>query len=187
MTKRRLPMAEHADTLSLKALRALVTGLVERADRADIRIEKLEAENQRLRDDNDQLRIDNTRLKVDNQLLRDEIARLKNLPPRPPFKPSGMEQATSDTMGAGKDKPARRRGPKRDTRRVMRIEVLSAKAPPGSRFKGYRDCVVRDLIVRPDVVRYRRECRVTPDGHTIVAPLPAGVRAATVPTCGASA
>ena len=42
MTKRRLPMAEHADTLSLKALRELVTGLVERADRADIRIEKLE-------------------------------------------------------------------------------------------------------------------------------------------------
>jgi hypothetical protein len=39
MTKRRLPMAEHADTLSLKALRELVTGLVERADRADIRIE----------------------------------------------------------------------------------------------------------------------------------------------------
>ncbi|PZU19707.1 MAG: hypothetical protein DI589_20065 [Shinella sp.] len=30
--------------LSLKALRELVTGLVERADRADIRIEKLEAE-----------------------------------------------------------------------------------------------------------------------------------------------
>ena len=85
MTKRRLPMVEHADTLSLKALRELVTGLVERADLADARIEKLEAENQRLRDENDQLRLENTRLKIDNQLLRDEIARLKNLPPRPPF------------------------------------------------------------------------------------------------------
>jgi hypothetical protein len=176
MTKRRLPMAEHADTLSLKALRALVTGLMERADRADIRIDKLEAENQKLGDENDQFRIENTRLKVDNQLLRDEIARLKNLPPRPPFKPSGMEQATSDTMVGGKDKPARRRGPKGDTRRVMRVEVLSANAPPGSRFKGYRDCVVRDLIVRPDVVRYRRECWVTPDGHMVIAPLPAGVK-----------
>ena len=169
-------MAEHADTLSLKALRELVTGLVERADRADIRIEKLEAEDERLRDENDQLRIDNTRLKVDNQLLRDEIARLKNLPPRPPFKPSGMEQATSDTMVAGRDKPARRRGPKGDTKRVMRIEVLSANAPPGSRFKGYGDCVVRDLIVRPDLVRYRRECWLTPDGHIVIAPLPAGVK-----------
>ncbi|MGR9411934.1 hypothetical protein [Rhizobium anhuiense] len=88
-------MVEHADTLSLKALRELVTGLVARADRAEIRIEALEADNRKLREENDLLRVENTRLKVDNQLLRDEIA-LKNLPPRPPFRPSGMEQATSD-------------------------------------------------------------------------------------------
>src|SRR3546814_8282144 len=97
MTKRRLPMAEHADTLSLKALRELVTGLVEQADRADARIEKLEVENQKLRTENDQLRIENTRLKIEDQLLRDEIARLKNLPPRPPFRPSGTEKATGDS------------------------------------------------------------------------------------------
>ena len=81
MTKRRLPIAEHADTLSMKALRERVTGLVERADRADARIEKLETENQRLSDENDQFRLENTRLKIDNQLLRDEIARLKNWAP----------------------------------------------------------------------------------------------------------
>lgn len=176
MTKRRLPMAEHADTLSLKALRELVTGLVERADRADARIEKLEAENQRLRDENDQLRIENTRLKVDNQLLREEIARLKNLPPRPPFRPSGMERATSEQKVAGNDKPARPRGPKNDTKRVTREEVLAASVPPGSRFKGYKDCFVRDLVLRVEVVRYRRECWVTPEGDTIIAPLPAGIR-----------
>ncbi|AYD05124.1 transposase [Neorhizobium sp. NCHU2750] len=176
MTKRRLPMAEHADTLSLKALRELVTGLVARADRADIRIEKLEAENQRLRDENDQLRIENTRLKVDNQLLRDEIARLKNLPPRPPFRPSGMEQATSDRTVGNKGKPKRRRGPKCDTDSVTREEVLPVAAPPGSRFKGYKDCLVRDLVLRADVIRYRRECWLTPDGRTITASLPAGVQ-----------
>ncbi|PDT25672.1 transposase [Rhizobium sp. L9] len=176
MTKRRLPMAEHADTLSLKALRELVTGLVERADRAEIRIEKLEADNRKLREDNDLLRVENTRLKVDNQLLRDEIARLKNLPPRPPFRPSGMDQATSDKTVAGSRKPARRRGPKGDKSSVTREEVLPANAPPGSRFKGYKDCVVRDLVVRAEVVRYRRECWVAPDGRTIVAPLPAGIK-----------
>ncbi|MFW7354937.1 MAG: hypothetical protein ACODTL_03040 [Brucella sp.] len=44
--------------MSLKALRDLVTGLAKRADRSDIRIEKLEAENRKLRDENDQLRIE---------------------------------------------------------------------------------------------------------------------------------
>ncbi|SOC48336.1 hypothetical protein SAMN05892877_1521 [Rhizobium subbaraonis] len=176
MTKRRLPMAEHADTLSLKALRELVTGLVERADRADARIEKLEAENQRLRNENDQLRLENTRLKIDNQLLRDEIARLKNLPPRPPFRPSGMEKATGDKPLSAKDPAPRPRGPKNDTKRVTREEVLPASVPPGSRFKGYKDCFVRDLVLRVEVVRYRRECWVTPEGDTITAQLPAGIR-----------
>lgn len=175
MSKKQLPFAEHADTLSLKALRELVTGLVERADRADIRIEKLEAENQKLREENDLLRIENTRLKVDNQLLRDEIARLKNLPPRPPFRPSGMDKATdAKTEGkqTGKKKP---RGPKLDVKRVHREEIIRADVPAGSRFKGYKDCFVRDLVVKAELVRYRRECWVTPDGTTIIAPLPMGI------------
>jgi hypothetical protein len=36
----------------------------------------------------------NAGLKAENQALRDEVARLKGLPPRPPSRPSGMEKAT---------------------------------------------------------------------------------------------
>ena len=177
MTKRRLPMVEHADTLSLKALRELVTGLVERADRADIRIEKLEAENQKLRAENDQLRIENTRLKVDNQLLRDEIARLKtcrhaHLSGRRAWNRQRVKKrllAGKNLRGAADRKATRARS------RAKRCCLTDA--PPGSRFKGYKDCVVRDLVMRVEVVRYRRECWVTPDGRTIIAPLPAGIRA----------
>ncbi|WP_260694248.1 hypothetical protein [Rhizobium leguminosarum] len=36
--------------------------------------------------------------------------------------------------------------------------------------------MVRDFVVRAEVVRYRRECWVTPEGRTIIAPLPAGIK-----------
>ncbi|MCV9909158.1 cell division protein ZapB [Brucella sp. HL-2] len=156
-------------------MRSLVTGLVEKAERAEVRLEKLEAENSALRKENDELRLENTQLKVENQLLRDEIAWLKNLPPRPPFKPSGMDKATDAKVhdsGGGKKKP---RGPKLDVERVDRDVVLRANAPTGSRFKGYKSCYVRDVVLRAEVIHYRRDCWVTPDGKTILVPLPAGI------------
>lgn len=174
MARRRLPSPEHADTLSLKALRSLVTGLLERAEQAEVRLTKLETENAALREENAELRLENTRLKAENQLLRDEIARLKNLPPRPPFRPSGMEKATDSTN----DKPTgkkKARGPKLDIERVSREEVLRASVPAGSRFKGYKSCFVRDLVLAAELVHYRRECWITPDGKTVLASLPAGI------------
>ncbi|WP_234843706.1 hypothetical protein [Sinorhizobium meliloti] len=107
--------------------------------------------------------------------MRDEIARLKNLPPRPPFRPSGMEKATDgkrDKPPAARKKP---RGPKLDLKRVSREEILHVNVPPGCRFNGYKSCHVRDLIVSAELVHYRRECWLTPDGKTVLAPLPRGV------------
>lgn len=175
--KKRLPSPEHADTLSLNALRGLVTGLLERSQQTEARLERLEGDNVQLREENAALRLENTRLKHENQLLRDEIARLKNLPPRPPFRSSGMEKAADakhGDMSASKKKP---RGPKLDVKRVSRQEVLRLDAPSGSRFKGYKSVYVRDLVLRAELVHYQRECWVTPEGKTVLAPLPAGVTA----------
>jgi len=44
-----------------------------------------------------------------------------------------------------------------------------------SRFKGYKSCYVRELLVKAELVHYRRECWLTPDGKTRIAPLPAGI------------
>lgn len=174
MPKKRLPSPDHADTLSLNALRDLVTGLVEEVAALKIEVEELRGENHTLGEENAALHLENTRLKVDGQLLCDEIARLKNLPPRPPFRPSGMEKATdSKPDGEPRDKK-KPRGPKQDVKRVSREEVVRADVPEGSRFKGYKSCFVRELVLKAELVHYRRECWITPDGRTMIAPLPAG-------------
>jgi len=106
--------------------------------------------------------------------LRDEVARLKGLKGRPPIKPSGMENAISPKQGG---KRARRRGRGKVVPRVkVEEQILNAEVPEGSRFKGYEDFVVQDLELRVRVIRYRRERWVTPDGRTVIAPLPPGVR-----------
>src|SRR6476659_2913042 len=151
------PDSASLETLSLAELRDLVGTLV-------AKVAELGAAN--------------VALKAENQALRDEVARLKGLPPRPPSRPSGMEQATGGGAGPGKGgskRSRRRRGAKRDREAVTAEVVVQAVPPPGARFKGYQDILVRELTLTPAVVRYRRERWVTPSGETVLAPLPAGI------------
>ena len=53
--------------------------------------------------------------------------------------------------------------------------MIKARVLPGSRFKGYETYVVHDIVLHAEVVRYRRERWITPDGSTILAALPPGV------------
>jgi Transposase IS66 family len=104
--------------------------------------------------------------------LREAVARLKRLKGRPRIKPSGMENGTTPKPGGER----RRRGRGKATPRVsVEEQILKAPVPAGSRFKGYEDFVVQELVLRVRVVRYRRERWVTPDGRTVIAPLPPGV------------
>jgi len=117
---------------------------------------------------------ENSELKQIVAAQRDEIARLKGLKGRPSIKASGMENATNPKRGG---KRVKRRGRGKVTpRAVAETEVLRVWHPKGSQFKGYEPYQMQDLVLTARVVRYRRERWLTPQGETIVAPLPSGTR-----------
>jgi hypothetical protein len=102
---------------------------------------------------------------------REEIARLKGLKGRPALKPSGMEKASEPKPPSP---PKGRRGPV-TPHVAVEDQLIKASVPPGSRFQGYADFLVQDLVLRARCIRYRRERWLTPDGQLVVAPLPGGV------------
>jgi hypothetical protein len=106
--------------------------------------------------------------------LRAEVAQLKGVKGRPKLKPSGMEKATGPER-SGKESPRGGRGGKADRLTIAAGRIIAADVPAGSRFKGYEAFVVQDLVLRPHVVRLRRERWLTPGGRTITAPMPAGI------------
>jgi len=122
----------------------------------------------------EQLLAENAALKQAVAELRAEVASLKGLKGRPRMKPSGMDKAT-EPGSAAKGQGRGAKGSKSERLSIDQEQVIKAAAPAGSRFKGYQDFLIQDLVLRPCVVRIRRERWLTPDGRTVVAPLPAGI------------
>ncbi len=109
--------------------------------------------------------------------LREEIARLKGLKGRPNIKPnikpSGMDKGTAPANPA---KDEKRLGRGKVTPRVkIEDEVIGVEVPTGSIFKGHEPFLIQDLVISAKATCYLRERWVTPDGRTILAPLPQGV------------
>ena len=161
-----------------------IPDLLERLSHTDLIgvVRELIGEVGRLRTENEKLSGALTKLKVEHQAVKDELARLKNLPPRPPQKPSGMDKATDRGVsgGAGAKSPAgekssRRRGSQLDKLTIDATVVVRAKAPAGSRHKGYEEIVVQDLNLSPQVTLYCRERWETPEGGRIIAALDPGI------------
>src|SRR5918997_5971389 len=122
----------------------------------------------------ERLLVENAALRQAIAELRAEVAALKGVKGRPKLRPSGMEKATEpEAPEKGRDGAVR-------ARKIGRLpideeRVIAAEVPAGSRFKGYEDFLVQDLVLRPHVVRLRRERWLTPDGRTVTAPMPAGI------------
>jgi Transposase IS66 family len=104
---------------------------------------------------------------------RDEIARFKGGSARPNIKPSGMDKATEPKPPMAGGEP-RSKGSKTSKLSIHEERTVKVAAPRGSRFKGYSNFVVQDLVIRPHVVNFRRERWQMPDGGMVMAPLPSG-------------
>ena len=115
----------------------------------------------------------------------DEIAVLKGEKKRPQFKPSRMNEDAGKTeqpaRGMDASTPAKRPGSAKKSKtgqlKIDRECVIEPAelVPPGSRFKGYRDFVVQDLVITSRNTRYRLACWQTPDGRRLTGQLPSAV------------
>ena len=140
-----VPPLPDLDALSLDELKKLVVQLL-------VRVSALEEENRQLRAEN---------------------GRLKDLPKKPKLAPGGMDKASEPdkrarTREARQQRRNRQSGPR--TPPVTEERTLVIEAPAGSRRRGFEPFTVQDLMLTPQVIRFRRERWVT--GQEIIAPLP---------------
>ena len=87
-----------------------------------------------------------------------------------------MDKATEPRPPPPTGSEPRQKGGKTSKLSIHEERTVTVAAPPqGSRFKGYTNFVVQDLVIRSHVVNFRRERWQKPDGDMMTAPLPAGI------------
>lgn len=111
------------------------------------------------------------------QALKDEIAILKGEKAKPDIKPSrlGKKSVTEEQEG---DKPIKRPGSQKRKKELVvhqTKEVHPENIPEGSRFKGYENFYVQDIIFVPSNTCFKLARYVTPSGDTIIGKIPEGI------------
>jgi hypothetical protein len=99
-------------------------------------------------------------LQAENRQLRDEIGRLKGLPPRPKLRPSTLNEPHPDPSRKKKRQGQRPGSAKRQKTRELiiheTIPVPLEGLPEGTRQNGYEDFVVQELNIEAHNICYRR-------------------------------
>jgi len=109
--------------------------------------------------------------------LKDEVAVAKGERKRSKFKPSKLDQKAGkgeDPGSAEAKRPGSRKRAKTAQLAVHGDKVIQPEEPlpTGSRFKGYRDFVVQDLLIQPHTIRYRLARWQRAEGETLIGRLP---------------
>jgi hypothetical protein len=113
-------------------------------------------------------------------LLKDEVRVLKGQKKRPQFKPSKMDERTDPQQSAGEaaEEDPRRPGSDKRSKKaelVIHDEKIirpQRRIPKGSRFKGYRDVIIQDLIIEAHIwpiITLVRGCAATCSTSTTIA------------------
>lgn len=105
--------------------------------------------------------------------LKAENAKLKGQKGPPKIRPSKKDKDPKGKAAedAGKN-PQVRQGPNLERRRSEDRVLQPKNVPEGSRFKGYQDFTVEDIVVEAVGIRFRMAVYITPDGKTIRGELP---------------
>jgi regulator of replication initiation timing len=117
------------------------------------------------------LREKNHRLEEENQALRDEVAVLKKHAPRPKLGPSKLQAKKPKARDPNQSKRSKTCGAERT------VVIAAVGVPEGSRFKGYSDFYIQELVIRSETTLYRVEKWLTPDGHLVSGQLPEELQA----------
>lgn len=126
---------------------------------------------------------ENNHLREENARLKDEVAILKGEKKRPVFKPSRMNEDAgrlSDTAQIDPDAPAKKAKRAGSAKRSKTGQLATLDQivnpeeaiPHGSRFKGYHDFTVQDIVITTKNTRYRLARWQTPDGRYLTGKLP---------------
>jgi hypothetical protein len=139
-------------------------------------LEIIRLQQQRIHQLEDQVRLQQERIAQLQERVRpleDEIARLKGLKTRPRIAPSTLETPTRPPRDPNAKRPGSDKRSKTAELTITEETVIRLPhVPEGAVFKGYEEFVVQDLVLQPRVILYRRERWLTPDGRSLVAPLP---------------
>jgi hypothetical protein len=107
------------------------------------------------------------------QQLRDEIAVLKGQQPRPKIAPSRLETPSPKPPGGADKRPGSPKHSKKTSfLSPVEVKIPFPDPPPGAVSHGYEEYFVQELVLQGKVTCYLRERMLTPEGRTLLAPLP---------------
>jgi hypothetical protein len=150
-------------------------------------IDQLQAANEQL-----QAMVQQQQLRIEQ--LEEEVRRLKGLPDQPKRKPSPspLNDPSGPPSASGEKKKSNTPDGKRpgSAKRAKTRELTIHKTEPlplhdlpeGTKFLGYADFTVQDLVIGPHNTCYRRGRYQLPDGTIVTAPLPPDVTSHFGPT-----